>query len=139
MQTIGILAPTITVYIRQGTRCHGYSFVRFLVLSNLGISAVYTYDILRGRRGVLSLRSAARAPAMVHNMDAMSAKWRDDPVRAALEKKKNREAAADRMAAANVMASEILKKKLEKATSSSLALADEEAGTSMSDADYRQV
>ena len=98
-----------------------------------------SYDILRGRRGVLSLGSAARAPAMVHNMDAMSAKWRDDPVRAALEKKKNREAAADRMAAANVMASEILKKKLEKATSSSLALADEEAGTSMSDADYRQV
>ena len=41
---------------------------------------------------------------MVHSMDAMSAKWRDDPVRAALEKKQNREAAADRLAAANAMA-----------------------------------
>ena len=35
---------------------------------------------------------------MVHGMDSLSAKWRDDPVRAALEKKKNREAAADRLA-----------------------------------------
>ena len=74
---------------------------------------------------------------MVHGMDALSAKWRDDPVRAALEKKKNREAAADRMAQANAMASEILKKKLASTTSSRAM--DDEGSSSMNDADYRLV
>ena len=55
---------------------------------------------------------------MVHGMDALHSVYRDDPVRAALEKKKNREAAADRMAQNNAMASELLKKRLASASSS---------------------
>lgn len=70
---------------------------------------------------------------MVHNMDAMSSKWRDDPVRAALDKKKNREAAAERMAKANALASEILKKRME-AGSKVQHEGEEESG---GDADYR--
>ena len=78
---------------------------------------------------------------MVHGMDAMSKKWRDDPVRAALEKKQNREAAADRMAKANAMASEILQKRLAAAGASSSAMhaAEDEDGAAMNDADYRKL
>ena len=81
---------------------------------------------------------------MVHGMDAMSAKWRDDPVRAALEKKKNREAAADRMAKANEMAGELLKKRLAAQGASSsgggrLEDAEDVDHTSMSNSDYRKV
>ena len=78
---------------------------------------------------------------MVHGMDAMSKKWRDDPVRAALEKKQNREAAADRMAKANAMASEILQKRLAAAgaSSSSMQAAEEEDSAAMNDADYRKL
>ena len=79
-------------------------------------------------------------------MDAMSAKWRDDPVRAALEKKQNREAAADRLAQANAMASEILQRRLQAAgagNSSSVRARLEEAeegdARRMDDADYRQL
>jgi hypothetical protein len=77
---------------------------------------------------------------MVHGMDALSAKWRDDPVRAALEKKQNREAAADRQAKANAMASELLKKRLA-ASSASAAFdaAEDEQSAMTSDADYRKV
>ena len=81
---------------------------------------------------------------MVHGFDAMSKKWRDDPVRAALEKKQNREAAAERMAKANAMASEILQKRLAAAgggasSSSMQAIDDGDDGTAMNDADYRKL
>ena len=82
---------------------------------------------------------------MVHKMDQMSAKWRDDPVRAALEKKQNREAAADRLAQANAMASEILQKRLQAAGAGSSSLsarleqAEEGDARRMDDADYRQL
>lgn len=79
---------------------------------------------------------------MVHNMDAFSARWKHDPVRAALEKKANREAAADRMAKVNALAGEILQKKIADASSSSksaLEAAEEEGGAGMSDADYRKL
>ena len=80
---------------------------------------------------------------MVHKMDSMSGKWRDDPVRAVLEKKQNREAAAGRLAQANAMASELLQKRLTAAGASSSARsrfddADEDP-THMNDADYRQL
>ena len=74
---------------------------------------------------------------MVHGMDAMSKTWRDDPVRAAIEKKQNREAAAERMAKANAMASELLQKKL--AAGSSSRLEPDEEATAMNDADYRKL
>lgn len=77
-------------------------------------------------------------------MDALSSRWRDDPVRAALEKRKNRENAADRMAQANAMASEILQKKLASQASKSAAgasslsaLEDEDGAGTSNDADYR--
>jgi len=71
-------------------------------------------------------------------MDAMSSKWRDDPVRAALEKKKNREAAAERQAKAGAMASEILKKRLEANSKREREEEAEEAAAGGSgDADYR--
>jgi hypothetical protein len=86
-------------------------------------------------------RGARTQFPMVHGMDAMSKKWRDDPVRAALEKKQNREAAADRMAKANAMASEILQKRLAAAgaSSSSMQAAEEEDSAAMNDADYRKL
>lgn len=80
---------------------------------------------------------------MVHGMDALSKKWRDDPVRAALEKKSSRDAAAERIAQANAIAGDILKKRLESqgsshAGSSSRRFDEEEgAAAGMSDADYR--
>lgn len=80
---------------------------------------------------------------MVHKMDSMSSKYRDDPVRAVLEKKQNREAAADRLAQANAMAAEILQKRLNASASTSATnrarLDDEDDSTRMSDADYRQL
>jgi hypothetical protein len=81
---------------------------------------------------------------MVHSMDAMSSKWRDDPVRAALERKQNRAAAADRLAAANAMASEVLQKRLKDSNSASASMrsrleeADEDP-TRMNNDDYRQL
>jgi len=79
-----------------------------------------------------------------YKSDACSEKWRDDPVRAALEKRKNRENAADRMAQANAMASEILQKKLASQASKSAAgasslgaLEDEDGAGTSNDADYR--
>ena len=77
---------------------------------------------------------------MVHSMDAISSKWRDDPVRAALEKKKNREAAADRLVQANAIASELLKKRLAASSASNaFDAADEQEGAAMTDADYRKL
>ena len=83
---------------------------------------------------------------MVHSMDAMSKKWRDDPVRAALEKKQNREAAADRLVQANAMAAEILQKRLQAAGGASSSarsrfaeLEEDEDPTRMNDSDYRQL
>ena len=81
---------------------------------------------------------------MVHNMDAMSSKWRDDPVRAALERKQNREAAAGRMAQANAMAAEILQKRLQAAggagSSGRSRLEDvDDDPRQMNDADYKQL
>ena len=52
---------------------------------------------------------------MVHSMDAMSSKWRDDPVRAINEKKKQREASAAMRSEAQAKAVELLTKKLTKA------------------------
>jgi hypothetical protein len=49
----------------------------------------------------------------VHGYDACSAKWRDDPVRAAIEKKGQRDAAAKRQADASAHMAQLLKKKLE--------------------------
>ena len=97
---------------------------------------------------LVTLSPAAVSPcavgAMVHGMDALSSRWRDDPVRAALEKRKNRENAADRMAQANAMASEILQKKLASQASKSAAgasslsaLEDEDGAGTSNDADYR--
>ena len=73
---------------------------------------------------------------MVHSMDSLSSKWRDDPVRAALEKKKNREAAADRMAKANEIASELLRKRLESGAKADMV--EDEDGV-QGDADYKLV
>ena len=96
----------------------------------------------RGRRQRNADRRRARWK-MVHGMDALSKKWRDDPVRAALEKKSSRDAAAERIAQANAIAGDILKKRLESQESSHAGSSsrrfDEEEGAAagMSDADYR--
>ena len=75
---------------------------------------------LRGTRGA--------SHKMVHSMDALSAKWRDDPVRAALEKKQGREAKAENRRVANEKAAEILKSQLEQANSSKNRRALDDAG-----------
>ena len=66
----------------------------------------------------------------------------DDPVRAALDKKQNREAAAERLAQTNAMAAEILQKRLKAAggaASSSRLGDDDDDPTRMTNDDYRAV
>lgn len=79
---------------------------------------------------------------MVHSMDACSGKWRDDPVRAAIEKKQNRENAASRQAASAAHVAALLKAKMEglegRSKSTGLSSIEPEPSAIGSDADYRK-
>ena len=75
---------------------------------------------------------------MVHGMDALSKSWRDDPVRAALEKKKNREMAAAVREDGARRANELLKRKLATAGRTLDALDNEVDGAVEDDAAYKR-
>ena len=75
---------------------------------------------------------------MVHGMDAMCARYRDDPVRAALEKKKNREMSAMVREDGARRANELLKTKLEAAGKSFDGMDNSVEGALDDDAAYKR-
>eukprot|EP00966_Prymnesium_polylepis_P192668 4465877-Prymnesium_polylepis.1 len=75
---------------------------------------------------------------MVHSMDAMSNKWRDDPVRAINEKKAAREAQALVRSDAQARAARMLEQKLKQAQKGVEAREYEQAGAIDNDEEYRQ-
>ena len=77
--------------------------------------------------------------AMVHSMDSLSAKWRDDPVRAALEKKKSREGQAAAREEAGRRATQLLERKLAQASKGVDARDTDQPSAINDDADYKKV
>jgi hypothetical protein len=89
---------------------------------------------------VAGVPAAPRRPlAMVHQMDSLSAKWRDDPVRAALERKKARENQAAAREEASKRASQLLERKLAQASKGVDARDTDQPNAVSDDADYKKV
>ncbi|KAL3931962.1 MAG: hypothetical protein SGPRY_000900 [Prymnesium sp.] len=90
------------------------------------------------RLPIPSLQTLRLPPrAVVHSMDAMSSKWRDDPVRAINEKKKARANAEEARSIAQSRAKELLEQKLSQAQKAGDARDLEQVGSLDHDAAYR--
>ena len=76
---------------------------------------------------------------MVHNFDACSKLWRDDPVRAALEKKQRAEASAQQRAESSAKMAALLQRKLNEKAGTDLGMGGPSGSEVDDEANYRRV
>ena len=79
------------------------------------------------------------ARTMVHNFDACSKLWRDDPVRAALEKKQRAEASAQQRAESSAKMAALLQRKLNEKAGTDLGMGGPSGSEVDDEANYRRV